>query len=494
MSNFDDTPPVDRNAITTKHQSLERSMVAFKPRDMVHAVTQALRALDDDTRHERGRLFKSPQMQSKNNTALIIWLAERYEHLAQMARQAVTRTFAQEDTELTLRAQAAAVALQLAGHTLKWKRAAAMRPDADAREWCNQVFRSTAAFAIDTQVLSIRCEDQLMEATPEALYVRTLLLDRFAAGNTSTRCLEVLDNWLCAWLGAVWLNRAAPADEPVLGINTAYAERGLVPHFEGDGAHLFLGVRAMQRQLDRVIAAFHLGKLYPGWGMSAHIPIEDHVAAIDVLERDFALIEIGQQTRAQRGKRVSFGTNSLVAVFFGFQEICTHAFSHDRLHTLIGGGQEIGIRNAISLMDVSEGGMGLDMLDDDARKVDLGTLVAIRLEKGKPCCLGVVVRKSALQKPDATMAGIKLLSKTPVWTSIDYVDPAENVWTPSEGIFLPGNAENGFGDSLVISESIYTANGLLAVRFGMDRFELCMGHVREQGQGWRMVAFDAARA
>jgi hypothetical protein len=491
-SNSNQHVPLSRDEVAGRHRSLEKSMAAFKPRDTVNSVTQALRAFEDVTRAERTQLFKGGLFAAKHEQAAAAWFAERYEHLLLLARSGVTRTFGNEETDKALRAQSCALALLLAGHALKWRRIAGNRPDANAREWQNQIFRTASAFQVDAEVLSVRIEDQVIDATVEALYARALLLDRFAAGNVSPRRLEILDNWLGAWMSALWLNRTAPAGEPVLGIDTNNPQRGLAPHVAGDGAHLFLGMKSLQRQLDRAIREFHLGRIFPGWGIGVQAPMEDHVGAIEVLEREFTLVENAQRQKAQRGKRVSFGTNAVVGVYFGFREICELAFSQQRLHTLAGGGADLGIRNAINLVDVSEGGLGLDVMEDDARKIQVGELVAVRLEKGKPCMIGTVVRKSGLQRPTATLIGIKLFSRAPVWSAMERVDEATNTWQPSEGILIAGSAADGYADSLIVSDTTYVANAPMAVTLGNQTFEVYLRRIREQGAGWRMAAFDAS--
>ena len=40
------------------------------------------------------------------------------------------------------------------------------------------------AFAVDSNVISVRVESQMFDATVEALYVRALLVDRFAGGQS----------------------------------------------------------------------------------------------------------------------------------------------------------------------------------------------------------------------------------------------------------------------------------------------------------------------
>jgi hypothetical protein len=106
----------------------------------------------------------------------------------------------------------------------------------------------------------------------------------------------------------------------------------------------------------------------------------------------------------------------------------------------------------------------------------------------------VVVRKSALQKPSATLVGVKVLSKSPVYTALDRVDAASNTWQASEGILLASADEGGFADSVIVADSTYVANTPLAVTLQNETFLLYLRRVREQGNGWKMAAFEADRS
>lgn len=477
--------------IVAKHRTLEKALAGYTPAEAAKALTHALRYFEDISRPEREQLLKAGVLKTRIEQDICTWVSERYDHLLRLARDNVLRTFAESNKDTAARAPISALAILLSGHVIKWRKFAGSRPDPGTREWLHQVFRTAAAFGVDATVLSVRIEDRNFDATVETLYVRALLLDRFSSGNLPPKRLEILDNWLAAWMGALWLTREPAAGEPTLGVNTAAPQRGLAPYAPGDGSHLFLSLRPMQRQLDRSIREFHHGAVFPGWGVGADAPMEDHVAVIDFLEREFTLIEA---TRKQRSRRLTIGVNSPVAVFFGFDEICRLAFSPDRLHSLVGGGAEIGIRNAIQLIDISEGGLGLDMVDEDARRVHVDDLVAVRLEKGRPCVLGVVVRKSSLQRPTATLIGIKVVSKAPVYCAMDRVDEATNTWKPTEGILVAGPAEDGFSDSVIVGDKTYVANAPVAVTLESRTFELQLRRVRQQGPGWRMAAFDATIA
>ena len=482
--------PAAQEEITAKHRALEKNVAGYTPGDATRAITQALRYFEDNARADREALLKSGLLKTKPEQTTCTWIAERYDHLSRLARDCVMRIFAESSADAAARAPAAALAILLSGHATKWRKFSGTRPDPVAREWLHQIFRTASVFNIDSTALAIRIEDKQFEATVEALYVRALLLDRFSSGNLSPKRLEILDTWLLAWMGVLWLTKAPVAGEPTLGVNTTSAQRGLTPHSPdapSDGVQLFLSLRPLQRHLDRTIREFHLGNIFPGWGIGMNAAMEEHVAVIEFLEREFTLIEAA---RKQRSKRMPIGVNSPVGVFFGFDEICKLAFSSERMHSLAGGGGDIGIRNAIQLVDISEGGLGLDMVDDDARRVHVDDLVAVRLEKGRPCVLGVVARKSNLQRPTATLIGIKVLSKAPIYRAMDRVDEASNSWQPTEGILIAGNADDGFADSVIVSDKTYVANSLMSVTIDARTFEMQLRRVRQQGAGWRMAAFE----
>jgi hypothetical protein len=479
-----------REELTNRHRALETSLQGLKTADAINGLTQALRFFEDQSRTQREQLLKTGHAKTRDEQLACSWVAERYDHLLRLSRETVSRSFAENAQEKNLRAQICALAILLSGHVIKWRKFSGTRPDPTAREWLHQILRTALSFGEESTVLAIRIEERSFDATVESLYVRALLLDRFASGNLPPGRLEILDNWLVMWMGSLWLTRAPAVGEPTLGINTATPLRGLVPYVSGDESQLFLSLRPLQRQLDRTIRSFHHGKVFPQWGIGVNAPMEEHVAVIDFLEREFALIE---SARLQRSKRLAISTNSIVGVYFGFDEICGMAFSPERMHTLGGGGTNIGIRNAVNLVDISDGGLGLDMVDDDSRKVHVGDLLAVRLEKGRPCVLGMVVRKSTLQRPTATLIGIKVLSKAPVHVAMERVDATTNTWQPTQGILLAGLANNGYADSVIVSESTYVANALMAVSVGGQPFEMRLRRVRHQGPGWRMAAFDAAR-
>lgn len=484
----------EQEALAAKHRTLEVSIAAFRPGDAIDSLAQALRYFEDVTRETRQQLVAIDFLKSREELAAGEWVCQRYQHLLAMTQAVVARGFAAGFDGKASPAQGSALGMLLSGHLVKWRKYAGGRADPAAREWRFHLFGAALTNAIEGVVISARIEERTHEATAEALFLRAMLLDRFCGGNLSPRRFEILDNWLVAWMGALWLSREAGNAEHLLGVNLVDVTRGFVPHVPGDAAQLFLSLAPLKRQLDRTIDAFHQGTIFPGWGVAMTMRMEDHVAVIEFLERELLLIEqfrarAAAQVRA-RSKRISINVNTIVAVYFGFGEISRDAFRPDRVSTMIGGGGDLGIRNAIRLVDLSEGGLGLEMVDEDARRVHVNDLVAVRLEKGKPCLIGVVARKSTLQMPTGTLVGIKIISRSPLRLTMDRVNEA-NQWQACEGMLIQGLDAEGHGDSVIFGESDYVANSLVAATLGGRVHEFYARRVREQGRGWRMAAIDA---
>jgi hypothetical protein len=498
MANDLESPPLmtdsDRTAINDKHRVLEASIPRFSTGDAINAVMQALRFFEDASRNDREQIVASGVLRTKSDAQMSLWICSQYAHLLTLAQATVVRSFNGVHEGKLSPAHGSALTMLIAGHLTKWRKYSGSRIDLNARQSLHQVYLLTERPKLETQPLSVRTHDRMVEATVEALYIRALLLDRFSGGSFTSKQFDILDDWLIAWIDGLWLTRELAPNEAALGIDFRALGRGLTPHVAGDGGQTFLSMRLMQRQLDRAIQAFHLGEIFPNVVATYNTKVDDQVAVIDQIERDIAMVtrarEAALPTTQSRKKRVSLNAHSVVAVFFGFSEICQLAYAPERMNTLVGGGAELGIRNAIRLIDISDGGLGLEMMDEDARLVNIDDLVAIRLEKGKPCVLGVIVRKTTLHHPTATHVGVKVLSKTPLKLTMDRVNDA-NQWQSCTGILVAGNAADGFGDAVILGELDYVANTLAAATLQGQVFEFFMRRVREHGPGWRMAAIDA---
>ena len=166
-----------------------------------------LTEFETSTRDERERTLHNSNAPDNDDLQTCDWIAAQYERLARTAR-AITERTAATPAAVTC-ASAWAYAILLRGHAMKWRQAAGQRAIAP-RGVLHQIFKSAAAAGIGDQILAMVCEGHPVNTTIEALYVRTLLLERFASGSLSARRLEILDTWLLSWMGSMCFRAMPP--------------------------------------------------------------------------------------------------------------------------------------------------------------------------------------------------------------------------------------------------------------------------------------------
>jgi hypothetical protein len=503
------------SGMADKHATLDRSLDKSKIAESSQAIAKALREFEEFSRNDRERFLQGGLTQTGGDQAVCEWIAERYDHLARMSRAIVPYEQVPDPAQRQAQAGIWALAMLLAGHASKWRKIAGMRIDTGVRGRLHKLFVTGEMIGAADCILDVMVDRRSIETTVEALYVRALLLERFASGNLAPKRLEILDSWLLEWMGSLWLSREPITDGPSLAVNTRNPQVGLTRYVPGERADLFLGLRPLQRQLERACRDFRRGVIFPGWGIGLVFRVEEHVGLIDFLEREFAIIE---SSGAQKGKRFVIGGSSPVEAFFGFNDIYSRALlrqstlstnvvgetvkanavgdtmsvSAARRATLSETGAHVEARlgkQPIYLIDMSESGLGLEMSTDDAAMLEVDELIAVRIDESKPCVLGVVARKTTSQQRHVVTIGIKVLAKVPLRSTLEMLND-RLVRQPAKGIFIAGKAEHGFADSIIVSDAIYKTNPTLSVMVSSGVFHLRLGRVRQQGPGWKMAAVE----
>ncbi len=503
------------SGMADKHSALEQGMDKSNVVESMQAISRALRELEEFSRADREKFLQGGLAQTSGDQAVCEWIAARYDHLARIAREVVPYQLALNSPDTARMAPVWALAIMLTGHASKWGKIAGLRTDLAMRGRLHKLFVTAIKAGVDACILDLMVDRRSIETTVEALYVRALLLERFASGNLPPRRLEILDSWLLEWMGALWLSREPIKAGPSLAVDTRNANLGLTRFVPGERADFFLGLRPLQRQLERAVKDFHRGVIFPGWGIGLVLRMEEHVAVIEFLEREFAIIE---SAGAQKSKRFTIGRNSEVSVFFGFNDIYSRALqrqstlgpnnvtqtgtvnapgdalsaSASRRSALNETGGFVAPRvglQPVHLLDISESGLGLEMSTEDAGFVEVDELIAVQIEDGKPCVLGIVARKTSAHHKRVTTVGIKVLSKVPLRATLEMVND-RLARQSAKGIFVPGKAEHGFADSIIVSDAIYKASPTLSAMVAGGVFHLRLGRVRQQGPGWKLAAVE----
>jgi hypothetical protein len=504
-----------REQLMAKQLSLEGMLNRFAPEAAADQIEQASVEFEARTRDERERLLQSSAEHTAEEVGVCEWYAARYDLLARMARSITERSLPPAFTgphqeSIKQAASAWAYCILLRGHASKWRQIAGNRTIAP-RGVLHQVFKSALAYKISDHILEVIVEGQRTETSVEALYSRTLLLERFASGNLSPQRLEILDNWLITWMSALWLSTQPPTDDAtlLLSIDTSSEIHGLTRFEVGQPADFYLALSPLHYQLERAIQSFHRGVLFPGWGIGMAFRVEEHVGVIDFLERELMLLE---QNVLVKSKRFSPQNDVMVDVYFGLEsitarglvgqfanltppEIANHASAERK---------DADEPKRLRVLDVSETGVGLVLPSALAASVAIDDLMAIRFGAGYPCTLGTVVRKTTGvvgADRNSTVVGIHFLSRCPLLARLKTA-PVPGPRVAINAILSAGSSAYGSSDSLVVSDAVYKAAPTLTITFGnslsngtegafeVETYHVRLGRVRRSGRGWKLVAFD----
>ncbi|MBL8511093.1 MAG: hypothetical protein JNM52_05560 [Betaproteobacteria bacterium] len=487
--------------VADKHLVLEQNMSQRSPQETITELGRAVRDFEAFSQNDRERYLQGGLAQTEGDRAVSVWIAERYGDLARIARKCVPAKPKDNLADAQQRAPAWALATLLIGHASKWRNIAGMMPDPENPSRLHQLYRTARRAMIDARIQTIFIEQRVVESTVEALYVRALLLERFAGGNLPPKRLEILDNWLEAWMGALWLTREPLPGVANLCVNTHDPARGLTRYIPGERANYYLALPPLRRQLRRTIEAFHQGIIFPGWGSGLNFRMEEHIAVISFLEREFHMLEIAS---AQKSKRLSINIHAEVSLYLGFNDIFGRALAAQT--TLKEGSVEDtkinakpdatgsftafnGIRGPIYLHNISESGMGLEMSVSDAAQIQIDDLIALQIELHRPCLLGIVVRKATATNRDRTQVGVKVISRVPLRATLEEVTDRLTRST-AKAIFVAGDAEHGFADSIIVPDAVYKANPTMSIVIAPHSYQIKLGRVRHQGAGWKMAAVE----
>lgn len=506
-----------REQLMAKQFSLEGMLNRFAPEAAADQIEQAAVEFEAKTRDERERLLQSSAEHTSEEVGLCEWYAARYDLLARMARSITERTLPPAFTgphpeSIRQAAGAWAYCILLRGHASKWRQIAGNRTIAP-RGVLHQVFKSAVAYKISDHILEVIVEGQRTETSVEALYSRTLLLERFASGNLSPQRLEILDNWLITWMSALWLSTQPPTDDAtlLLSIDTSSEIHGLTRFAVGQPADFYLALSPLHYQLERAIQSFHRGVLFPGWGIGMAFRVEEHVGVIDFLERELMLLE---QNVLVKSKRFAPQSDVAVDVYFGLESITARGlvgqYANLTPAEITRAAAEAISENddskRLRVLDVSETGVGLVLPPELFASVAIDDLIAIRFGAGYPCTLGTVVRKTTGATGadrSLTVVGVHFLSRCPLLARLKTA-PVPGPRVPVEAILSAGSSGYGTADSLVVSDAVYRAAPTLTITFGghvavvegvensfeVETYHVRLGRVRRNGRGWKMVAFD----
>ncbi|MBL8519582.1 MAG: hypothetical protein JNK75_02830 [Betaproteobacteria bacterium] len=475
------------------------------------AIEAALVAFEEKSIAVRSAALNSSILRVDTERSEFVWLADIHARFAAAVRALADRASNDDSLPAAIKVRYCAYALLAGGHECKWRLIAGLRSAPSQTHLHHlQLGRAQADETADV-VMSIPIEGSHRETSVEAVYMRALLLERLASGNLNAQQIEILDEWLLAWMHSLIVSRKRPEDENAL-VADLTGTRGFTLSLRGEPegdprGKVYLPLKPVMRQLDHAIERFHQGLIFPGFGLGMHFRIEEHAGVIDYLSREFALLMARREFKQPR--KVVEGARE-AAVFVGMNDIVSRAVQVSdasllriadplaQAHTGTGTFSALDpAMRILTVSDISETGFGLIAGPSHRDALSVGDLAAVRLSAQSPAVLCVVTRKVALPEGHAALFGLRIVTRQARPVTLEYLreddtngSGGQAARPPATAIFVPGEDTSGRGDSLIVSETVYRGGTAFRVRFGGATFRVALGRVKKQGRGWKMAAFD----
>ena len=474
-----------REEFERSRRALRHSLLDRGPEDGAARLIELATSLDAGVARVKRDLLGTSLSTTEDNDRLLAWIHEQHVKILEMGLH-----LAKPGAPHRL----AALVLFEWGETLKgksWK---------ERTEYAryHAIYREALGSGSHRRPLNWMVEGRGRAATLEGLYLRALLLDRFASGSLSRPQIEIVDAWLWEWMGALQGEPVRPQGA-VLGVDLEGNAGLRVP---GDAeSMLYLSLDRLEAARRAVIGQLHRGRLVPAHGCIAELLIEEHIAVLDHLRQ--ALRADAAAGRAER-QRVA---GARVEVWVGLQEIIARGVGIGaetgrwRVIDLSGSAIEQHARSRYSeasrrylwLADASANGIGFQALAADATGIEIGELLGWRRIEGGPLALAQVVRKRA--SPDGQVfLGVRVITENALATKLSEVTAFANGICDALYLYIPGDDASGCRDSFIVSASGYDPRSSYRARAAGENFTLRFNRVRRSGRGWLLAGFELVPA
>jgi hypothetical protein len=460
-------------------------------------------ALDGGVARLKRDLLTSSLCWNDEHQALVSWICQENEQLAEMAQRVLEGCGKIVDGALSQ--AVAAAALFHWGEAVKWS----TRRARQNYQPLHAIMDKATAGQRQRSALRVVADGRGRTATLESLYFRALLLDRFGGGSLTRQQIEVLDAWLWEWTATLCGVTRYPGGRVFrvdLDGNTGLRDGKRAV----EGRSLYLQLEPIEARRRQVIQELHHGHIVPAHGCAADMRVEEHVAALDQLKR---AIESASEDTACRAER-SPGSGVRLEVWLGLSEILSRGVapppiavtgswkvSEDVRAAIAAGNRnhpalnlsDDPSRRYLWLTDVSDSGFGFEALGRDAMGIEVGDLLGWRKAAGEPCVIGKVVRRVPGSSPGQVFLGVqRLTAGAQPLRLVEEVNERE--LSENSFVFVSGADDSGRHDAFLLPDSVQRDNTAFSARVGNDLFKLRFNRVRNKGRGWVLAGFEILTA
>jgi hypothetical protein len=355
-------------------------------------------------------------------------------------------------------------------------------------------------------------------STITALYARSLLLDLFNTGSLSISQIEIVDGWIAAWAPEYQFDVEYTKETHALLVDLdSIAGLQLVTGTPNQTPYRYLRLTGFAGQLEGVRGDLRAGRPFVGRGMPNAFEMEDHVALLSVIERLNANI---LQTSARRVEQRTVLADTYAEVRLGFDATFTVVKNKDAktentdtpaanlsfggvtlsLEPKADGAAEADLaddqpqnkKTPWRVHDVTSKGIGIMVERALSDRIQVGSVMALRLKRAEPWMLGSVARKIEHRSAGEALLGIEILSHSPLPLTLSVLDEyGEQLDVPSlNAIYLPGSETNGVNDLIVVSGAGNGLKHVFGAKTGRGMFDLRLNRVHKKGDDWIGLRFD----
>jgi hypothetical protein len=497
--------PEGRADFDRARSACKAMLAEASPEEVLKAIARLDHELDDGIYKVKGDLLGSVLCWKPDDRALSAWIYDQHCEFAELARRAADifeRRLGCDDTRTV---RLIATAFVHWGEAAKWVVGRRQRYDYG---WMHWLMRMAMAHSRHVDQFDVRLDGRPRRVSIEALYFRTLLLDRFAGGNLTRQQIEVLDAWLWEWADALHGHTAYP------GAPTLRADldgKGGLRHGRrrDEGPSLYLPVPPLEAKRQATIREFHRGRIVPSVGIASDFRVEEHVA---VLEQLHAFFQTKQEENEPREKRQPTAS-AYVEVWIGLSEILSRGLKSLEAKTpldIAAKGSSVNMdhrvrqvqfadenessRRTLRLVDVGGNGFGFETSEKDAMGIGVGDLIGMRLGDDEPCVLGRVVRRVPGQVEGQVIVGVDTITRAPQAITLARTQPQNRPDDEDVYIYVPGAEDSGAHDAFLVPEKIVIDGNSHDARIGDDVFTLQFNRVRRKGRGWTLAGFEIVEA
>ncbi len=449
-------------------QVLGESVFVATP-DAVHAEFMELRAqVDADVRAIKARLLGPLPAAGEDRKAAAKWISTQHRRLARVARRMATG-FARNAGRHAHVLHLVAMGLHYMGESVKGQ-----VKDSQHHGGLHALMRLALASGRQREALRLEVDGRALDCSPVALYFRALLLARLAGGDLTFAQIEVLDAWLLSLMPQL-------VDADALSSAGGWradldSNSGLRRGAREDaGPCLYLPIEPLEAARLAILKEYHAGRTLPRSGVLARLPIEDHIAVIDLVRRGLRRVTRQPVARARRER-----IDRAVDLHVGLAEVMAKGFA-PAPYPKAG--------RTVRLVDVSESGFAFEADEAAGAAVAVDDLVALRLAPGAPMTLGKVVRKLAAADSSRVTVGVRRLSSLAQPTDARRALAGSGPAVVSL-VYVPGADKSGRNDAYLMSDAGMADRVVFETDAGASVFAFRLNRVRERGRGWVMAGFE----